>query len=319
MDKNNMKILMERDYSSHIYERRDAHERLKKDMEAIEDIFRHRCQKIKLDSKADPALAGTQAENDWIKLLEEWLPTFKFKKNCRISLKNGQDSKEVDIAILKPETPNTVVSGAFIPQEYVVAVFEVKLTLNRSHFQKIITQCSHIKSSLGDETGNLYCELNSQIIYGILAHSCDLKSNEKVKIIREEFDKYSTNLESPKLLPDIVLIADSLSCEVTKTVSPNNIDVSLKYSSNAGVFGNKHPASNFIGFFFYCLFFRLKKQGNNIEVSIFEYFELPEIISLGFINNVWTLDIFSQVVIKEIEAGALGRANTSESEWFWIQ
>ena len=60
----------------------------------------------------------------------------------------------------------------------VAAAFECKTTLKSTHITKAVRTASSIRKNLPERTGSPYKELNSTIIYGLLAHSHSWKGDK---------------------------------------------------------------------------------------------------------------------------------------------
>jgi hypothetical protein len=160
----------------------------------------------------DPGTAGDQGEENWSDLLKNWLsPTFPIITKGKIINFKGETSPQIDVIVLKPEYPQKLQSNKHILSDGVLAAFECKLTLRKSHLPKIFETSAKIKKLSSVRKGNPYFELQSPIIYGVLANSHEWKSDPKTvaenltSIIQELDYKY---VKHPIEMIDLFCIAN---------------------------------------------------------------------------------------------------------------
>lgn len=120
----------------------------------------------------DPGTAGDQGEENWATLLRNWLPPhYKVVTKGRILRYQGVTSPQVDVIVLSPAYPTQLLDKKLYLAGGVVAAFECKLTLRSGHLEKAFKNAVLVQRLLAQRTGSPYRELNSPIIYGLLAHS----------------------------------------------------------------------------------------------------------------------------------------------------
>jgi hypothetical protein len=168
--------------------------------------------RIQMRATEDPGTAGDQGEENWRKLLEEWLPpTYKVCTKGRIISQEGVTSPQVDVVVLKSAYPRKLLDKKLYLSAGVAAAFECKTTLKASHIPEAVQNCVTIKSLYANRTGTPYKELHSPIVYGLLAHSHSWKGEsstpeENIERTLQEVDKL--RVTHPRLQLDLVCVAD---------------------------------------------------------------------------------------------------------------
>lgn len=169
-------------------------------------------ERIRKRAGEDPGTAGDQGEENWATLLRQWLPEkYRIVTKGRIIGSDGRASPQVDIIILSPSYPPLLDSLKLYMAEGVVAAFECKLTLKSAHIVEAAHTSKFIRGLYPPRRGTPYKELHSQIIYGILAHSHQWKSenSKPVDLIHEKLlDCAIKFAEHPRELIDFVCVAD---------------------------------------------------------------------------------------------------------------
>ena len=126
----------------------------------------------------DPGTAGDQGEENWATLLRNWLPTyFHIVTKGRILCENGYASPQTDVLVLHPSYPKVLLDKKLYLAGGVAAAFECKTTLKASHVKEAVETAANIRKNLPKREGTPYKELNSNIIYGLLAHSHSWKND----------------------------------------------------------------------------------------------------------------------------------------------
>jgi hypothetical protein len=120
----------------------------------------------------DPGTAGDQGEENWATMLRAWLPSyFHIVTKGRILTESGYASPQIDVLVLTPSYPRILLDKKLYLAGGVAAAFECKTTLKAEHVQNTVKTSSEIRQNLPKRVGTPYKELNSTIIYGLLAHS----------------------------------------------------------------------------------------------------------------------------------------------------
>jgi hypothetical protein len=128
-------------------------------------------ERIRKRASEDSGTAGDQGEENWAELLRMWLPPYyHVVTKGRILTETGYRSPQIDILVLYPSYPKILLNKKLYLSGGVAAAFECKLTLKADHVDKSINTCAEIKRNLGKRIGTPYKELNSSIIFRLLAH-----------------------------------------------------------------------------------------------------------------------------------------------------
>lgn len=200
--------------------RHDLIEFLKRDDEIIAKEYERICSK----AKEDPGTAGDQGEENWKRLLEGWLPPyFKVVTKGRIIDSKGVASPQLDVVVLAPEYPKQMLNSKLYMSSGVVAAFECKTTLKKSHIEKFMKNSKCISSLALNEKGTPRKDLQSKIYYGLLAHSHSWKkqtSQPIVNIKKAIEESCLTIIKHPIEIPNIVCVANLAALESHKLVIP---------------------------------------------------------------------------------------------------
>jgi len=160
----------------------------------------------------DPGTAGDQGEENWATLLRQWLPpAFSIITKGRIISTDGIASPQIDILVLYPTYPDYLKDKKLYLAGGVAAAFECKTTLKTEHIKKVIGNCIQIKEHALPIRGTLYRDLNSTIIYGLLAHSHSWKNSTEKNLSRVYDTLFEQDLEQvdhPCKTLDIMCVAD---------------------------------------------------------------------------------------------------------------
>ncbi|MBD1364434.1 hypothetical protein IDJ77_11500 [Mucilaginibacter sp. ZT4R22] len=212
-------------------------------MQSATDEMSAEYNRIQKRALEDPGTAGDQGEENWAELLRKWLPsTFKIVTKGRIVGIDGVASPQVDVIILRPEYPPSLENEKLYLAGGVLAAFECKLTLKSKHLKAFFDNSKQVKSRMQYELGTPYKELQSPIIYGLLAHSHSwngLKS-KPIEIIEEAINQGHSASDHPVYLPDFICIAN-LSCWTVNKVASSGLRQfkkgSIEYEGFLKVFG----------------------------------------------------------------------------------
>ena len=136
-------------------------------------------ERIQKRATEDPGTAGDQGEENWAKLLREWLPRgYEVVTKGRIISHDGKTSPQIDILVLKNSYPKKLLDKKLYLAAGVIAAFECKITLKPTHITEAFNKSVSIKGLYSERMGSPYRELHSPIIYGLLAHSHRLGGKE---------------------------------------------------------------------------------------------------------------------------------------------
>lgn len=167
--------------------------------------------RIRKRSSEDPGTAGDQGEENWANLLRMWLPPyFQVVTKGRILTDSGYASPQIDLLVLYPSYPRILLNKKLYLSGGVAAAFECKLTLEANHVDKAVKTCAEIRRNLSKKTGTPYRELNSSIIFGLLAHSHSWKGQNSDPI---------NNIEIALIEADKAYVTHPIECIDFITVS----------------------------------------------------------------------------------------------------
>lgn len=168
--------------------------------------------RIRKHSSEDPGTAGDQGEKDWCKFLREWLPKYFHVVNKGIIITDsGYSSPQIDLLVLNPSYPPMLLDEKQYLAGGVVAAFECKTTLKAEHVKKAVETSAEIRRHLPKRTGTPYKELNSTIVYGLLAHSHTWRGEGSTpldnieKALKEADSNY---VQHPIECIDLITVAD---------------------------------------------------------------------------------------------------------------
>lgn len=275
--------------------------------------------KIQKRAREDPGTAGDQGEEDWAKLLRGWLPpTFQIVTKGRILSEKGIASPQIDILILQPEYPKNFLSEKLYFAGGVIAAFECKVTLKAKHIEEFFKNSIEIKKHISEEKGTLQKELQTNIIYGLLAHSHYWKNpnSDPIESLKRKIEfEEGSQIKHPIYSPDIICVADLACFSATKIIhldslynSQAEISVSqLKLVISAGYMEySKRKTNQKVGFtpigsLISLLFFKLSYNYPSLR-TLSSYFEsvLLSVSSEGTLKD-WDLTTLSLDLRKKIE------------------
>lgn len=269
----------------------------------------------------DTGTAGDEAEENWAELLRGWLPAnFPVVTKGRIFNHLGEASPQVDILVLSPTYPLRLRDKKLYFAGGVVAAFECKLTLRTEHFSKAFQNCKLIKNMLSNITGSPQDELYKPIIYGLIAHSYNLKSKIDKNIFHfiKQISRYDRKIFShPSEMIDIICIADTASFVVSKTIhiGPmlssdvrdefDDIDPKGGISTGYSAFYSeddfaKHWKATVLGSFIAYLIYRIALEEASVRMFS-EYIDNTGISGIGIGQwYPWPSNVLSEGVVQRI-------------------
>jgi hypothetical protein len=178
----------------------------------------------------DPGTSGDQGEESWADLLRGWLPEhYHVKTKGRILNDRGEASKQFDVIVLRPSYSKNLLDKncKLFLSRGVVAVFECKLTLNTKHIEEAVSRGVELKRLIHGRAGTPYRELNSPVIYGLLAHShCWKKKKSKLikNIEKNIISSDSKHVKHPREMMDILCVSDMATWNASKNIHFMTLD-----------------------------------------------------------------------------------------------
>jgi hypothetical protein len=288
-------------------------------------------QRIQKRALEDPGTAGDQGEENWATLLRNWLPpSFQIVTKGRILSEKGIASPQVDIIVLQPEYPRHLLDKKLYLAGGVLAAFECKLTLKPKHIEDFIKNSIKIKKHLNKLDGTPFKELQSPLLYGLLAHSHNWTSEKSTaieKIKQKIIETDQLFISHPYDMPDLVCIANLASWSASKItfLKPSQFeDWEVNWAPKFG--HNGYATSSYIcysgntefftpiGAMLTSLMHKLAWHYPNLR-SISRYFDLTNLIEGGSgYMRPWESTIYSEHVKKQVENGPLF-TGVSWEEW----
>ena len=199
-------------------ERHDIHDFLISAQRDIQDEY----ERILKRATEDPGTAGDQGEENWATLLRNWLPSyFHIKTKGRILCENGYASPQIDVLVLHPSYPKILLDKKLYLAGGVAGAFECKTTLKAAHVKEAVETGASIRINLPKREGSPYKELNSNIIYGLLAHSHSWKgenSKPAENIEKALWEADDLHVKHPIQQLDFITVSDLATWQAIKDV-----------------------------------------------------------------------------------------------------
>ncbi len=188
----------------------------------LDSQHRIEAEYIRIQRRAteDPGTAGDQGEENWASLLRSWLPScFKIVTKGRILTESGYASPQVDVLVLMPSYPDILLDKKLYLAGGVAAAFECKTTLKAEHVKAAVETCASLRTHLVKREGTPYRELNSTIIYGLLAHSHSWKGDKSTPVENIEASLWAADekfVSHPIECIDLLCVSDLATWTVHK-------------------------------------------------------------------------------------------------------
>ena len=177
--------------------------------------------RIRKRAAEDPGTAGDQGEENWATLLRQWLPSyFHVVTKGRILTHSGYASPQVDVLVLMPSYPEILLDKKLYLAGGVAAAFECKTTLKAEHIRDAVRTCAALRQNLPKREGSPYKELNSTVIYGLLAHSHAWKADKSNPVQNVEASLWAADKKfanHPIECVDVLCVSDLVAWIACKT------------------------------------------------------------------------------------------------------
>lgn len=177
-------------------------------------------ERIRARATEDPGTAGDQGEENWKELLELWLPeSYKVVTKGRLIDTKGNSSPQIDVLVLHPNYPKFLRNKKHYLVDGVVAAFECKTTLRSKHISEAMRTALKVKKLVTPRNGTPYADLNTELVYGLLAHSSDIsKDSAKARLAIDKSlrEAEEQNIEHPKFAMDLLCVANLVTCTYVK-------------------------------------------------------------------------------------------------------
>ncbi len=264
-------------------------------------------QRIQKRATEDPGTAGDQGEENWASILREWLPpTYQVVTKGRILSNKGEASPQVDVIVLHPTYPHFLLDKKLYMAAGIAAAFECKVTLKAHHITDAVSNAVKIKRLLPTRFGSPYRELNSPLIYGLLAHSHTWKGEKSTpaenlenKLVKVD----STVTAHPREMLDLVCVADLATWVLSKTAYLPGFDhVRTAYFDLGLASPVQGDHIKPIGALLYALYMWLA-QDDVIMRPLAEYFGEVGLDGIGGGScEIWPMSVYSEPVRRRIIA-----------------
>jgi hypothetical protein len=311
----------------------DLHDFVISSQKAIKDEY----DRIRRHAAEDPGTAGDQGEENWANLLRKWLPSyFQIVTKGRILTASGYKSPQVDVLVLSPSYPNILLDKKHYLAAGVVAAFECKTTLKANHIEKSVKTASEIRRNLPKRSGTPYKELNSTIIFGLLAHSHSwkgIKSTPLENINRLLYEADRNHVQHPIECLDFLVVADLAAWNIYKMTffNPNKFtrdlakEFRLKYGpkgsmTTAYICHAKGQTDYFspLGLLLSALYTKLAWMFPDMR-QLEKYFRSVNLSGSGrgYSRN-WDIDIYSKAIREKIYNHNFSNAWFDEWQLFFL-
>lgn len=189
-------------------ERHELYDFLRQEAESMASEY----NRIRARAPEDPGTAGDEGEGNWAALLRQWLPAhYHVRTKGRVLATMGQASRQVDLLVLKPSYPPTLLDKKLYLAGGVAAAFECKTTLKAGHIETACKTAAALRRLLPPRHGTPYRELHSSVIFGLLSHSHCWKnpgSDPIGNIGTALLDADLKEIGAPREMLDSVCVAD---------------------------------------------------------------------------------------------------------------
>lgn len=161
-------------------------------------------ERISARSAEDPGTAGDEGEENWAKVLREWLPSsVHVVTKGRLLCADGSTSHQVDVLVLSENYPAGLLNKKMYLASEVLAVFECKLTLRKGHVIETVKRAAELKRLLYEQHGR-------DVMYGLVSHSHSWSSDEVAtakisKLLKESDAEY---VQHPNEALNVTCVAD---------------------------------------------------------------------------------------------------------------
>lgn len=310
-------------------ETHDIHDFVKASQQTIEAEY----QRIQRRAVEDPGTAGDQGEENWATLFRSWLPSyFHIVTKGRILTQSGYASPQIDLLVLLPCYPKILLDKKLYLAGGVAAAFECKTTLKAEHITAAVQTAAELRRNLPERIGTPYKELNSTIIYGLLAHSHSWKgenSKPKENAERALWAAHDKLIQHPVECLDFISVADFATWTALKSIANLSAKLLAKpelaklYGPNGTcnvgyvchqIKGDRQKAHfSPLGVLLSELFSKLAWTFPDMR-SLEEYFRLVNLRGTGEgVSRQWHPGIFSEKIRERVCNGPL--SNEFYDEW----
>lgn len=168
--------------------------------------------RIQKRSTEDLGTAGDQGEENWAAIFRNWLPAdYQVVTKGRLLSEKGLASPQVDVIILHPFYPKHLLDKKLYLTAGVAAAFECKNTLRSKDIEKSVKNSKEIRNLINLRQSNYKEELNSPLLYGLVAHSHSWNSenSKPMEVIHNKLIQEDQNTTvHPRECLDFLCVSD---------------------------------------------------------------------------------------------------------------
>jgi len=315
-------------------------------MQEVTATMQSEYDRIRARSHEDPGTAGDNGEENWAKVLRDWVPeSYPVVTKGRIMNTEGECSPQVDVLILSPSYPRGLLKKKEYLEAGVVAAFECKLSLRSRDIRDVVETAKAIRRlSKKPQLGTPARELRHHIHFGLLAHSQAVKSDDALSTITERLVAADLAcVESPAQMMDwlcisdlalwtqnalFVTAADLLGFPERYAVLGKELDKLVQAGGaieTAYMVGAAHeqPAETVrrsftpIGSFLASLLTRMA-WGDPLLRAMAEYFVLSGVLGAARgQTRIWPVSVLSGQLVAKLRAGHEFMAGGGGPDWRW--
>jgi len=289
-------------------------------------------RRIRSRASQDPGTAGDEGEENWKELLANWLPSdLIVTSKGRILGVDGTLSGQVDVVVLRPGYPRALINRKVYLAGGVLAAFECKLTLRSAHIAKAAANARKIRRLSGVRVGSPYTEANGPILFGLLAHSTELRRDPIGRIdsiLQGELGRD----EHPRELLDVLCVADLATWRGWTTHLPGH---GPNWGATRDLYGLPDNGGSMVMYMRAqatpsladILWAMLERLTRRIAWELPQYQPLsqyltqaqgPASLSSSVASRVWTFDYLSPDVARRVRGGGLTNRGWAWDPWGMI-
>lgn len=262
-------------------------------------------ERIQLRGREDPGTAGDQGEENWAELLRGWLPsTYHVVTKGRIVGPQGESSPQVDVIVLYPAYPRSLISNKHYLASGVAAAFECKITLRAEHLTQAFENSVRVKSLLSREHGTPRKELFNPPYYGLLAHSHAWKASGQkfvFDMLERIHERQFDGPQEPWQMLDLICVANEATFPLHKHIDMGPQLTPEELSEMEEAFGAREGIST--GYFCYWQGEPRTHRGTVLGILV------SELVRNLAIGDSSLRDIASFYSQTNMVAGGLGQPN----------
>jgi len=235
--------------------------------------------------------------------------------------------------VLHPAYPRILLDKKLYLAGGVAAAFECKTTLKAEHIKNTVKTSAEIRKNLPKQLGTPYKELNSSIIYGLLAHSHSWKNKNSKPIENVEKALWEADYEyidHPIQCLDFISVSDLATWQSHKTtyISPKlpfyKGEIEKKFGKDGYATSSYVCASinserqkeyfSPIGVLLSGLFSKLAWTYKDMQ-GLESYFRKVNLMGSGVGNmRIWPIQIYSDQIKERVYNGQLSNGSPYD-EW----